>query len=195
MKPSATKTHIDRVVERIKTLGLKGHIIVGAERTVVAVVGTKREPGTRENLASIDGVEKVVPIMNALEQALSAIPRFSIIGRGIGVFPDIRRARVLWAGLEGKPLGPLAVEVETALEPIGFAREKRAFRPHLTIGRWRNFDGQSERLKQEIECWKDCDFGESWVEEVVFFQSVLKPQGAVYSPLKVITLGGRPPPN
>lgn len=139
--------------------------------------------------------EKVVPIMNALEQALSAIPRFSIIGRGIGVFPDIRRARVLWAGLEGKPLGPLAVEVETALEPIGFAREKRAFRPHLTIGRWRNFDGQSERLKQEIECWKDCDFGESWVEEVVFFQSVLKPQGAVYSPLKVITLGGRPPPN
>lgn len=139
--------------------------------------------------------EKVVPIRNALEQALSAIPRFSIIGRGIGVFPDIRRARVLWAGLEGKPLGPLAVEVETALEPIGFAREKRAFRPHLTIGRWRNFDGQSKRLNQEIERWKDCDFGESWVEEVVFFQSVLKPQGAVYSPLKVITLGGRPPPN
>ena len=139
--------------------------------------------------------EKVVPIMNALEQALSTIPRFSIVGRGIGVFPDIRKARVLWAGLEGKPLGPLAVEVETALEPIGFAREKRAFRPHLTIGRWRNFDGQSKRLKQEIERWKDCDFGESWVEEVVFFQSVLKPQGAVYSPLKVITLGGQPPPN
>lgn len=139
--------------------------------------------------------EKVVPIMNALEQALSAIPRFSIIGRGIGVFPDIRKARVLWAGLEGKPLGPLAVEVEMALEPIGFAREKRAFRPHLTIGRWRNFDGQSKRLKQEIERWKDCDFGESRVEEVIFFQSVLKPQGAVYSPLKVITLGGQPPPN
>ena len=117
--------------------------------------------------------EKVVPIMNALEQALSAIPRFSIVGRGIGVFPDIRKARVLWAGLEGKPLGPLAVEVETALEPIGFAREKRAFRPHLTIGRWRNFDGQSERLKQEIERWKDCDFGESWVEEVVFSKASL----------------------
>ena len=132
--------------------------------------------------------EKVAPIANGLEQALRAIPRFSIIGRGIGVFPDIRRARVLWVGLEGKTLGSLAMEVETALEPIGFAREKRDFRPHLTIGRWRDLSTQSEKLKQEIERWKDYDFGESWVEEVVFFQSVLKPEGAVYSPLHVISL-------
>jgi 2'-5' RNA ligase len=104
------------------------------------------------------------------------------------VFPDIRRARVLWVGLEGKTLGSLAMEVETALEPIGFAREKRDFRPHLTIGRWRDLSTQSEKLKQEIERWKDYDFGESWVEEVVFFQSVLKPEGAVYSPLHVISL-------
>lgn len=139
--------------------------------------------------------EKVVPIMNALEQALRAMPRFSIVGRGIGVFPDIRRARVLWVGLEGKALGSLAMEVEKALEPIGFTREKREFRPHLTIGRWRSFDGRSDLLRQEIERWKGHDFGESWVEEVVFFQSVLKAEGAVYSPLEVIPLGGQPGSN
>lgn len=133
--------------------------------------------------------EKVVPIINALEQVIPVIPRFPITGRGIGVFPDIRRARVLWTGLEGKILGPLATEVETALELIGFAREKRVFKPHLTIGRWRNFDGQSQLLKQEIERWKDYHFGEYWVGEVVFFQSVLKPEGAIYSTLKTIPLG------
>lgn len=139
--------------------------------------------------------EKVVPIMNALEQSLRSIPRFFIIGRGIGVFPDIKRARVLWAGLEGKSLGPLVTEVEATLEPIGFAREKRGFKPHLTIGRWRSFDGSSELLRQEIERWKDYDFGESRVEEVVFFESVLKPEGAVYSPLRVIPLSAQPGSN
>ncbi len=139
--------------------------------------------------------EKVASIINALEQTIHAVPRFPINGRGIGVFPDIRKARVLWAGFVGEALVSLAMEVEKTLEPVGFEREKRAFRPHLTIGRWRNFDGRSEMLKQEIERWKDHDFGESWVEEVVFFQSILKPEGAVYSPLRVISLADRLSPN
>lgn len=135
--------------------------------------------------------EKVASITEALEHALRSIPRFPIIGRGIGVFPDIRKAKILWAGLEGKSLEPLAMAVESALEAMGFVREKRAFQPHLTIGRWRNFDGRSERLKEEIERWRDHEFGESWVKEVVFFQSILKPEGALYSPLQIIPLGGQ----
>ena len=134
------------------------------------------------------GEEKIAPIINALEQTLRAVSCFPITGRGIGVFPDIRRARILWAGLEGKGLEPLAREVESTLEPMDFAREKRVFRPHLTIGRWRNPVSQVERLREEIERWKDHAFGASRVEEVVFFQSVLKPEGAVYSPLQVIAL-------
>jgi 2'-5' RNA ligase len=80
-------------------------------------------------------------------------------------------------------------EVEAALDTIGFEREKRGFQPHLTIGRWRDFDRRPELLKQEIERRKAFVFGETWVEEVVLFQSILKPQGAVYSPLGVIPLG------
>jgi len=133
--------------------------------------------------------EKIVPIVDALQEVVPATPRFSIVGRGIGVFPDIRRARVLWVGLAAEPLAPLAMKVEKALEPVGFAPEKRSFRPHLTIGRWRNFDGERELLQREIERWRQYDFGETWVEEVVLFQSIVKPEGAVYSPLQVIPLG------
>jgi len=132
--------------------------------------------------------EKVVPIVDALHAMVRATPRFSIVGRGIGVFPDVRKARILWVGLAAEPLAPLAMEVEKALEPIGFAPEKRSFRPHLTIGRWRNFDGQWELLQREIQRWGQYDFGETRVEEVVLFQSILRPEGAVYSPLRLIPL-------
>ncbi len=132
---------------------------------------------------------RITPIMTALEEALRAIPRFTMSGRGIGVFPDIKTARILWVGLKSEKLSSLATAVEVAVETIGFKREKRDFSPHLTIGRWRSFKGQSEQLKQEVERWKDYNFGESQVEETVFFQSILKPQGAEYSPLGIIPLG------
>ena len=127
-------------------------------------------------------------IAEALEKAVQPFPRFAILARGVGVFPDIRRARVLWVGLEGEKLAQLAAGVELALEPLGFAREKREFRPHLTIGRWRSFNRRPEALKIELEKWKTCDFGQSWVDEVFFFQSMLKPEGAVYHPLNIIRL-------
>jgi 2'-5' RNA ligase len=150
-------------------------------------VGTGNLHFTLKFLGPIEE-EKIKPVADALERALRLFPRFPILARGIGVFPDIRKPRVLWVGLEGSSLASLAMGVETALEPIGFAREKRGFKPHLTIGRWRSFNGQPELLGKELENWKGCDFGRSWVEEVIFFQSILKTEGATYHPLSIIRL-------
>jgi len=136
------------------------------------------------------GDDKVTQIADALERALHPTPRFTVACRGLGVFPDIRKAKVLWVGLEGKPLAHLAATVEDALAPMGFAREKRAFKPHLTIGRWRDSAGRSDLLRRELERSQRQDFGSSQVNEVIFFQSVLKPGGAVYTPLKVFPLRG-----
>ncbi len=133
--------------------------------------------------------EKITSIIKAVGRAVRPAQPFSLTAGGIGVFPDIRKPRVLWVGLEAQGLQTLSQEVEAALEPLGFAPEKRGFTPHLTIGRWRNFTAKAQRLKEEIDHWKDQDFGQSTVEEVVIFQSILKPNGAVYSPLQVITLG------
>lgn len=131
---------------------------------------------------------RIALIAETLAGVLRLFPRFSILARGIGVFPDIRRARLLWVGLNGDRLAPLVSAVETALEPLGFAPEKRGFKPHLTIGRWRSFNGRPELLGKELENWKGCDFGRSWVEEVIFFQSILKTEGATYHPLSIIRL-------
>jgi 2'-5' RNA ligase len=131
---------------------------------------------------------KIGPVADALERQLHPFPRFTINAKGLGVFPDLKRPRVLWVGLEGNGLAALASKVERALEPLGFALEKRAFTPHLTVGRWRQFDGSEKKLAQELESWKRFNFGESKVAAVIFFQSVLKPQGTAYLPLKTVAL-------
>jgi len=131
---------------------------------------------TLKFLGSVED-KKVAQIMQALEEALRSVQCFSLLGKGIGVFPNIMRARVLWIGLQSQGLHRIAEGVETALEPLGFPRERRDFAPHLTLGRWRNPGLQPQKLKEQIERWQGYDFGQSKVDDVILFQSVLKPNG------------------
>jgi 3-deoxy-7-phosphoheptulonate synthase len=68
MKPGASQQQIDHVIERIEGLGLRSHVIVGTERTVVAALGEKRD-GAKQALETGDGVEKVVPILAPFKMA------------------------------------------------------------------------------------------------------------------------------
>jgi len=61
MKQEATKGDVDHVVARIEELGLGSHLIVGAERTVVGVVG-KTYPELRQMFETLNAVDEVVPI-------------------------------------------------------------------------------------------------------------------------------------
>lgn len=131
---------------------------------------------------------QIEPIGAALAAALRPFPRFAINAKGLGVFPDLRRPKILWVGLTGNKLAQLAATVESALLPLGFALEKRSFTPHLTIGRWRQFDRLPLTLKQELEHWRRYEFGGSTVDQVILFQSVLNPEGAVYTRLQTVAL-------
>ena len=136
---------------------------------------------------------KVEPIAAALERDLYPFSCFTINAKGLGVFPDLKRPRILWVGLVGDELNVLASRVEKALIPFGFAAGRRAFTPHLTVGRWREFNGSSKELGDEVEKWRGHDFGRSKIDEVILFQSVLKPEGAVYRPLKTVALTKKAP--
>lgn len=142
---------------------------------------------TLKFLGAIDE-SQIESVSNGLAEALCPFRRFTINAKRLGVFPDLKRARVLWVGLEGDDLPLLAKRVETVLEPFGFPRETRIFRPHLTVGRWRQPDGSYQQLGDKLKRWKNVEFGESAVDEVILFQSVLKPTGAVYRPLSTVRL-------
>jgi len=90
--------------------------------------------------------EQAPQIASALAQVARLRRPFRIEPEGLGAFPSPERARVLWAGV-GKgsaSLEELAAAVEEALFPLGFGREQRPFRAHLTLGRAR---GRPARLE------------------------------------------------
>jgi 2'-5' RNA ligase len=107
---------------------------------------------------------------------------------GFGAFPSGRRARILWAGVsEGSErLRSLAGDLEAALEPLGFDRERRAYRPHLTLGRARGrpvvLPGEGAPLTQPPGFR---------VGNLDLVRSVLREDGAVYEVLESLGLRGR----
>ena len=127
----------------------------------------------------------------ALRQTPAAGPvelRFA----GLGFFPDTRRPRVLWAGIEtSAALRALAASIETQLEPLGIPRETREFQPHITLAR---FDSPKrlEPLRTAVEKLGLPEFGRATAEEFHLYQSVLKRGGAEYTRLATYRLSGEP---
>jgi len=74
MKPGSTQQQLDHVIHLVREMGLKDHVIVGTERTVVAVVGNDRFKD-RTVLETVEGVEKVVPILAPYKMASKEVKK------------------------------------------------------------------------------------------------------------------------
>ena len=84
--------------------------------------------------------EKVPVIRDAVREATARTAGPIPTGlAGSGAFPSPRRARVVWVGLDDadERIAGAADEVATALEPLGFPKEKRPWTAHLTLARLR----------------------------------------------------------
>ena len=122
---------------------------------------------------------KVMEVCESLKK-LGPFESFAIGLKGFGFFPDARRPRVFWVGLEELPsLSRLADQVEEAMRSIGFAREERAFRPHLTVARFRVPQPQPA-LQALLTQQGEQAPGSFEVSEFFLFESKLLPQGAEY---------------
>jgi 2'-5' RNA ligase len=130
---------------------------------------------------------QVEPILAVVREALQHQPPLQVIACGLGAFPSLRRPRVVWAGLSGKGLKEVSEIVETTLMQLDFPPDEREFTPHLTLGRVRSQRGW-ERVLPVVKEYEQTYFGESTVNQVILYQSELRPEGAVYSPLGSIPL-------
>jgi len=138
-----------------------------------------------------DTEESLIPeIREKLREAASSHQPFSIAFRGAGAFPDLRRPRVVWAGVQdSQAVVYLQQDVEKALSSLGFAPEVRPFSPHLTLGRVKS-PGHTGLLKRGIEALGDAEFGSARVGSISLMKSDLKPSGAEYERLFEAALGG-----
>ena len=129
--------------------------------------------------------ETVEKISQTLSSVLSEFPEFHLTLKGIGTFPNLFRPRVIWLGLGGETdsLRGIHRVIDQALIPLGIPKEERPFKGHLTLGR--NKENQiNELLYRHLSEWSKEETTAFAVNEVILFQSDLKPTGPVYTKLR-----------
>src|SRR5262249_50481215 len=114
--------------------------------------------------------------------AASRCPPCSPRIAGLGAFPERGPARVLWIGIAA-PAAVLELqrECESAAVAAGFPAEARGFRPHLTLGRWREGARRPDL--------PESDLGPAPLRSLALYSSELHPQGARYTVLERFALG------
>lgn len=137
-----------------------------------------------------DTEEGLVPeIVTAIREAVDEVRPFEIRIVGTGAFPNLGRINVVWVGIEGaNPLARVADDLEASLEPLGFPRERRAWKPHVTLARTKGRH-DLDRVRAVLEAHANEVFGKATVDAVHLKKSVLTPQGAEYSVVETVRLG------
>ncbi len=139
--------------------------------------------------------DQIPSIQQALRESARQVALFDVPIGCLGTFPDLRRPRVLWVGVdECEGLWKLKHELEAELLKLGFPGDKRSFRPHLTLMRLR-----SGRNREQLAGFLSSENGAGRlgvleVAAVHLYQSVLRPQGAEYRKLVSIKLAQPPKP-
>lgn len=103
---------------------------------------------------------------------------------GLGAYPNLRRPRVIWIGVEAPPeLAALQRGIEIEMARIGYARENRPFSPHLTLGRVSRTASPQDtrRIGEALEALKVGFLGLVCIREIQLYRSDLKPNGAIYT--------------
>lgn len=136
-------------------------------------------------------------VFAAADRAARSARPLRFVVAGVGCFPNAARPRIVWAGVrEGhEALARLAERLDAELGARGFAREERAFRPHLTIGRVgrRATREAVAALGRTISGWDDEVLGHVDVDRIHVFGSELTPGGPVHTVLHEAPLRADPP--
>jgi len=175
--PESMKAHIRKIQDNIRSKGLKLRLVKPENiHLTLKFLGDIPLPG-------IDAVS------GAIAQTSENFKPVTLGAKGIGVFPGIKNPRILWVGLKGETHSLIQFQqsLEENLIPLGFEKEKRSFKAHLTIARIKDRVSPKDLL-QVIEKYGNIESETFTAHEIILYQSFLKPTGAVYTKLKAISL-------
>ncbi|HEY3448240.1 MAG TPA: RNA 2',3'-cyclic phosphodiesterase [Myxococcales bacterium] len=136
--------------------------------------------------------ELVAPLKSALEQAAAQVAPFSLVLKGLQAFPNPRRPRVVFlATAEGAgPMKSLAAAVEEHVSPLGFPSEERAYTPHVTLARVKDFKA-AQKIGTRIAELPAVEVARFEVRDVALMLSELSAGGSRYTALARLALGQR----
>lgn len=167
---------IGKVQENLRSYGLKVRWI--------------RPENMHLTLKFLGNIERTVAqrIAGTISESVKGCGPISISAKGIGVFPTLKRPRILWAGLAGgnDALRQLHRNLESNLERIGFPKENKHFKGHLTLGRFRG-KADPKQLIDAIEAFEGFKTEAFVIDHLILFKSELLPAGPLYSKLTQVT--------
>ncbi len=137
--------------------------------------------------------EQVPDVVTALSRSVAGVVPFRLELDGVGVFPSVKRPRVLWVGLSGQTavLARLHRQVRKELGRLGFEPEKRKFLPHLTLARVRSplrFSDVMEKAEELVH--QHGNLNSAKIASIELMLSELSPKGPRYSVLARIPFTG-----
>jgi len=127
----------------------------------------------------------VDPIHEAMKKV--SFSAFDCEIHGLGVFPDLRYARVIWAGMRKGADEPKNIfnQLEPSLRQLGFRPDPKGFSPHLTLARVKTGRNKAE-LTRCIQELAEYEFGVVRADCLRLKKSVLTPEGPIYSTLREV---------
>jgi RNA 2',3'-cyclic 3'-phosphodiesterase len=173
--PSAVRENLTKLMKDLRAASS------GAKKDNARWVRPENLHVTLKFIGQVDD-SKLDAIRGALSQVRSK-EHVDLRFQGLGFFPDEKRARVFWAGIEGSGnFSQLAGDVDASLQKLEIPRETRAFAPHLTLARLEP-PGASEALRTAIVRNSPSDFGVLRTDEFHLIESKTHPVGAEYTRL------------
>jgi len=126
-----------------------------------------------------------------LESPVGCQTAFELTVEGIGVFPNLHRPRIVWAGIrDSSELIRLQGAIECVTQEMGYAAEERKFSAHLTLGRVNQFiNPQQIQLCSKV--FSSCSvggMGNFIVKSIDIYRSELNAGGSIYTRLHTIPL-------
>lgn len=137
--------------------------------------------------------DQVTPLGEKVHAVCMKYGPFEIRLKGLGIFGTLRNPRVLWAGVEGdvERMGFFRNALQKHMISFGAKEEKRTFRPHLTLGRFRKGARGGDLLQGILSRHKEVNSPLCRLEELTLFKSDLRPEGARYTKLQTWPLVGK----
>ncbi len=132
----------------------------------------------------------VVSMCRAVEAAAGGLDPLMFDVAGLACTPERGPVKMIWAEVLD-PCGKLAeafYELEAAMEVLGFDVERRAFKPHITVGRVR-YCPNPAAMRQATARLGDEEFGTQDADEIVVYSSELTKEGPVYAAMAHCRLG------
>lgn len=132
--------------------------------------------------------QQVNYISEQLEKITSGYSSIELHFKELGVFPNLRKPKVFWIGMErNELLENLQGEIEVMLRDYGIIRENKSFSPHLTIARIKRID-DIDKLKYWLQKYRGKTIQKTKIGEVIYYESKLTANGPIYNSIKKFPL-------